>query len=79
MILICYGTRPELIKLFPLVREMKNRNIPYQTLFTGQHKHLIKEYSHLIDRPTYKFNVFKLAKIGFLNEQKLSARLFIAL
>lgn len=59
MILICYGTRPELIKLFPLVNEMKKRNIPYQTLFTGQHKHLIKEYSHLIDRPTYKFNVFK--------------------
>tara|TARA_Y100001970_G_C14171335_1_gene824346 strand:- start:590 stop:1642 length:1053 start_codon:yes stop_codon:yes gene_type:complete len=59
MILLCYGTRPELIKVFPIALELKRQNIPYQTLFTGQHKHLIKEYKYLIDKPTYTFHIFK--------------------
>lgn len=59
MILLCYGTRPELIKMYPLTLELKRQNISYQTLFTGQHKHLIKEYCYLIDKPTYTFHIFK--------------------
>jgi UDP-N-acetylglucosamine 2-epimerase len=38
MILIIYGTRPEYIKVKPLIEEMRKRNIPFKTLFTGQHK-----------------------------------------
>ena len=41
MILICYGTRPEHIKISPLLKEMKDK-IPYKTLFTGQHTDLVK-------------------------------------
>ena len=41
MILICYGTRPEHIKISPLLKEMDGI-IPYKTLFTGQHKDLVK-------------------------------------
>ena len=41
MILICYGTRPEHIKISPLLKEMDGI-IPYRTLFTGQHKDLVK-------------------------------------
>ena len=41
MILICYGTRPEHIKISPLLNEM-NGIIPYKTLFTGQHIDLVK-------------------------------------
>lgn len=37
MILICYGTRPEFIKIKPLVDEMKKRGVKFKTLFTGQH------------------------------------------
>ena len=36
MILICYGTRPEFIKIQPLVSKLKG-NVPYKLLFTGQH------------------------------------------
>ena len=36
MILICYGTRPEFIKIQPLISELKG-NVPYKLLFTGQH------------------------------------------
>ena len=39
----------ELIKLFPLVLELKKQCVDYETLFTGQHKHLIKEYKYLIE------------------------------
>ena len=41
MILICYGTRPEHIKISPLLKEMGGI-IPYKTLFTGQHTDLVK-------------------------------------
>ena len=51
MFLICYGTRPELIKLLPIINQFKSKNIPYKTLFTGQHEDLIKEFSNLVDPP----------------------------
>ncbi len=53
MYLFCFGTRPEIIKQFPLVNEFKRRKIPYETLFTSQHKDLIENFSSLIDEPTY--------------------------
>ena len=53
MYLFCFGTRPEIIKQFPLINEFKKRNLPFKTLFTGQHKDLIDNFSNLIDEPTY--------------------------
>jgi len=44
MILICFGTRPEYIKFKPLIKEMDG-SIKYKTLFTGQHKDLLKDIS----------------------------------
>ena len=38
MILLTYGTRPEFIKIKPLINEMEKENIPFKILFTGQHK-----------------------------------------
>lgn len=37
MILITFGTRPEYIKLKPLIKAIDGK-IPYKTLFTGQHQ-----------------------------------------
>lgn len=37
MILITYGTRPEYIKVKPLIDEMNKRGFKFKTLFTGQH------------------------------------------
>lgn len=42
MILVCFGTRPEFIKIKPLLEEMKGK-IQYETLFTGQHTDLLKD------------------------------------
>jgi UDP-N-acetylglucosamine 2-epimerase (non-hydrolysing) len=38
MILLTYGTRPEYIKIKPLIEEMSKRGISFKTLSTGQHK-----------------------------------------
>jgi UDP-N-acetylglucosamine 2-epimerase (non-hydrolysing) len=43
MLLLAYGTRPEYIKLKSLIHEFDLCNFPYKTLFTGQHKDLVKE------------------------------------
>lgn len=40
-LLICYGTRPEWIKIKPIVDKLRDSKIRYSTLFTGQHKDLI--------------------------------------
>lgn len=40
MILLCYGTRPEWIKIKPLIEEFKREDIPYKILFTGQQEHI---------------------------------------
>ena len=38
-ILLCFGTRPEWLKIKPLIRELDN----YKLLFTGQHPDLLKD------------------------------------
>ena len=38
MILLTYGTRPEYIKIKPLIDEMTKRGVGFKTLSTGQHK-----------------------------------------
>ena len=41
MLLIAYGTRPEWIKIKPIVDLLEKRNIPFKLLFTGQHTTLV--------------------------------------
>jgi len=55
MFLICFGTRPELIKCIPLIRKFKENNIQFKTLFSGQHENLIKDFYKYIDEPNYIF------------------------
>ena len=53
MYLITYGTRPELIKTFPLIKKMRDLGIKHKTLFTGQHKDLIREFENLTYKPDF--------------------------
>jgi UDP-N-acetylglucosamine 2-epimerase (non-hydrolysing) len=66
MILIAYGTRPEIIKLFPVIRELQKQNVPYKTLFTGQHYELFDDFKDIIDTPD--FIIEHLTKGRNLNE-----------
>ena len=56
MFLICFGTRPEIIKMYPLIEEFKKNSIPFKTLFTGQHKDLSKQFWNLSGKPSYSLN-----------------------
>jgi UDP-N-acetylglucosamine 2-epimerase (non-hydrolysing) len=44
-LLIAYGTRPEWLKIKPIISELEKRNLPFKTLFTGQHDTLIDDVS----------------------------------
>ena len=55
MILVAYGTRPEIIKLFPIVRELQRKGVPFKTLFSGQQTDLYEDVKDLVPAPDYTF------------------------
>ena len=57
MIIIVIGTRPELIKIFPLVGELKKKKINFKIIHTGQH------YSSSLNNIFLKY--FKSLKISY--------------
>jgi UDP-N-acetylglucosamine 2-epimerase (non-hydrolysing) len=56
-VLVCYGTRPEIIKLAPVINELGIRQIPFKTVFTGQHKDLYRDVAHLIPPPDFRLKI----------------------
>jgi UDP-N-acetylglucosamine 2-epimerase (non-hydrolysing) len=55
MILVAYGTRPEIIKLFPVINELRARQISFKTLFTGQQTDLFEDVKELVPQPDFSF------------------------
>lgn len=53
MIFIVYGTRAELIKFSPLIRELKRRKIKFSTVDTGQHDNDSLHKSLGLPRPDF--------------------------
>lgn len=49
MIAIIYGTRPEFLKVYPLILEAKKRNIEVITINTGQHTSMLTDMENLFD------------------------------
>lgn len=43
MLQVCFGTRPEYIKLKPIMKELRINNIDYKSYYIGQHKHLLED------------------------------------
>ena len=58
-IFIAYGTRPEIIKVSPVIRELDNRNIVYKTIFIGQHRELYEDVKNLVPTPNFSLNIMK--------------------
>lgn len=58
MILVAYGTRPEIIKLFPVIDELKTRRLPFWTLFTGQQMDLYEDVKDLVPEPDFSFSEY---------------------
>ena len=83
MILVAYGTRPEVIKLFAVIRELRRREIPHKTLFSGQHTDLYEDVKELVPPPDFTFAVDSAASRGgtslgrsFMKICKAAERLF---
>ena len=47
MILLTFGTRPEWIKIKPLIKVFRANDYPYKVLFTGQHTTLLPPEAHI--------------------------------
>ena len=56
---IILGTRPEIIKMSPVIRECENQNIAYFILHTGQHysDNLDKIFFEDLELPAAKYNL----------------------
>ncbi len=42
-ILVCFGTRPEAIKMAPICKELQQRNIDFKVCVTGQHREMLDQ------------------------------------
>ena len=58
-ILICYGTRPEVIKLSPIISILTKNKIKFKTVFTGQHSDLYNDVKNLVPIPDYKLSIMQ--------------------
>lgn len=61
-IMLIFGTRPEAIKMVPLVKEFQKHPDHFQTLVcvTGQHREMLDQVLRLFDiRPDYDLNIMK--------------------
>jgi UDP-N-acetylglucosamine 2-epimerase (non-hydrolysing) len=55
MILVAFGTRPEIIKLFPVIEALRARKLAFRTLFTGQQIDLYEDVEALVPVPDFTF------------------------
>ena len=61
-IILVFGTRPEAIKMAPLVKELEKHTDEFQTLVcvTGQHREMLDQVLRLFEiQPDYDLNIMK--------------------
>lgn len=61
-IMLVFGTRPEAIKMAPLVKEFQKRKDSFETIVcvTGQHREMLDQVLRIFDiRPDYDLNIMK--------------------
>lgn len=61
-VMLVFGTRPEAIKMAPLVKTFQSRGKDFQTIVcvTGQHREMLDQVLHLFDiQPDYDLNIMK--------------------
>ena len=61
-VMLVFGTRPEAIKMCPLVKELQKRDQEFETLVcvTGQHREMLDQVLAIFDvKPDYDLNIMK--------------------
>ena len=61
-VMLVFGTRPEAIKMCPLVKELQKRNTEFETIVcvTGQHREMLDQVLTIFDvKPDYDLNIMR--------------------
>ena len=61
-IMLVFGTRPEAIKMAPLVKEFQKKSSTLETIVcvTGQHREMLDQVLQLFEiKPNYDLNIMK--------------------
>ena len=61
-VMLVFGTRPEAIKMAPLVKEFQQNSEQFETIVcvTGQHREMLDQVLHLFEiKPDYDLNIMK--------------------
>ena len=61
-IMLVFGTRPEAIKMCPLVKELQKHESEFKTVVcvTGQHREMLDQVLQIFDiKPDYDLNIMK--------------------
>ena len=59
-VLICFGTRPEAIKMCPVIKELERRNIKTIICVTGQHREMLDQVLDVFRiKPDYDLSIMK--------------------
>lgn len=75
-ILLCFGTRPEAIKMAPLFHELRERNANVEVCVTAQHREMLDQVLDFFEIiPNYDLNLMQAGQS--LNE--LSSRILISM
>jgi UDP-N-acetylglucosamine 2-epimerase (non-hydrolysing) len=57
-VMTVFGTRPEAIKVAPIIKELEARNIRHYTCVTGQHREMLRQMLKLFDiTPDFDLNI----------------------
>lgn len=61
-VMLVFGTRPEAIKMCPLVKEFQKNTVNFEVIVcvTAQHREMLDQVLHLFDiKPDYDLNIMK--------------------
>ena len=73
-ILICFGTRPEAIKMAPVIHELRKQNVGFKVCVTAQHREMLDQVLDFFELvPDHDLNLMQHNQT--LNE--LSSRIFL--
>lgn len=77
-IMVCFGTRPEAIKMCPLVKELMSRPEEFETVIcvTGQHKEMLDQVLRIFNvQPKYNLSIMEKGQTLFTITQKILSRI----
>ncbi len=57
--MVCFGTRPEVIKVASFIEELSKGDFPFKTVFAGQHDELFADVKQLIPPPDFRLDIME--------------------